>query len=232
MTNTTSNQPLQGQVVIVTGAAGALGRAVVDRFSLLGARVAQLDVIAISNDHYCDTCDLTDAAAVQSAVARIVRELGAVNIVANIAGGFAMGETVHETKAETWDFLMGLNASSVLNMARAAVPHMLKQGAGKFVNVGAEPGQRGAALMGAYAASKSVVIRLTETMAEELKEQGINVNCVLPSIIDTERNRSDMPDADFSRWVTPEAMARVVSFLASADADPIHGAAIPVTGLS
>jgi NAD(P)-dependent dehydrogenase (short-subunit alcohol dehydrogenase family) len=127
---------------------------------------------------------------------------------------------------------MGLNALSVLNMSRAAVPQMLQQGGGKIVNVGAGPGQRGVAMMGAYAASKSVVIRLTETMAEELKEQRINVNCVLPSIIDTERNRSDMPDADFSRWVTPQAMARVISFLASSDADPIHGAALPVTGLS
>jgi NAD(P)-dependent dehydrogenase (short-subunit alcohol dehydrogenase family) len=232
MTDTQSDQPLQGQVAIVTGAAGALGRAVVGRFAHLGATIAQLDVIEVSNSHYCDRCDLTDTTAVQAAVARIVNELGAVNIVANIAGGFAMGEAVHETQGETWDFLMGLNASSVLNMARAAVPHMIEQGSGKFVNVGAGPGQRGAALMGAYAASKSVVIRLTESMADELKEQGINVNCVLPSIIDTERNRSDMPDADFSRWVTPEAMARVVSFLASADADPIHGAAVPVTGLS
>jgi NAD(P)-dependent dehydrogenase (short-subunit alcohol dehydrogenase family) len=88
------------------------------------------------------------------------------------------------------------------------------------------------ALMGAYSASKSVVIRLTEAMAEELKNKGINVNCILPSIIDTQRNRQDMPDADFSRWVTPAAMARVVGFLASDAADPIHGAAIPVAGLS
>jgi len=227
-----SDQPLLGQVAVVTGAAGALGQAVVARFASLGATLAQLDVINAANDHYSDTCDLTDPAAVQAAVDRIVSELGSINIVANIAGGFAMGETVHETQERTWDFLMGLNAGSVLNMAKASVPVMLKQGAGKIVNVGAGPGQRGAALMGAYAASKSVVIRLTETMAEELKEQGINVNCVLPSIIDTPRNRSDMPDADFSRWVTPEAMARVVSFLACADSDPIHGAAIPVTGLS
>jgi NAD(P)-dependent dehydrogenase (short-subunit alcohol dehydrogenase family) len=86
--------------------------------------------------------------------------------------------------------------------------------------------------MGAYSASKSVVIRLTEAMADELKGQGINVNCILPSVIDTERNRADMPDADFSKWVTPEAMARVVGFLASDAADPIHGAALPVSGLS
>ena len=226
------SKPLTGKVALVTGAAGALGRAVVDRFAELGATIAQLDVIEVSNEHYDARCDLTDAKACERAVATIIEEFGRLDIVANIAGGFAMGDAVHETQAETWDFLMGLNALSVLNMSRAAVPQMLQQGGGKIVNVGAGPGQRGVAMMGAYAASKSVVIRLTETMAEELKEQRINVNCVLPSIIDTERNRSDMPDADFSSWVTPQAMARVISFLASSDADPIHGAAIPVTGLS
>lgn len=222
----------QGQVAVVTGAAGALGAAVVERFADLGATIAQLDVVDIANDHYAARCDLMDKEATAVAINDIVRELGRIDVVANIAGGFAMGEAVHETSTDTWEFLMGLNASSVLNVARAAVPQMLARGRGKIVNVGAGPGQKGVGLMGAYAASKSVVIRLTETMADELKEQGINVNCVIPSIIDTERNRSDMPDADFSRWVTPEAMARVISFLASRDAEPIHGAAVPVAGLS
>lgn len=226
------NKPLTGQVAVVTGAAGALGSAVVARFVELGATVAQLDVIEISNGHYCDICDLTNTAATAAAIEKINAELGNIQIVANIAGGFAMGEAVHETTAETWDFLMGLNASSVLNMSRAVIPQMIAQGSGKIVNIGAGAGQRGAALMGAYAASKSVVIRLTESLSDEVKESGINVNCVLPSIIDTERNRSDMPDADFSRWVTPAAMAAVVSFLTSAEADAIHGAALPVSGLS
>jgi len=223
---------LDGKVAVVTGAAGALGRAVVDRFVELGAEVAQLDVVEIDNGHYAAVCDLTDADACADAAASIVGRFGGIDVLANIAGGFAMGERVHETSADTWEFLMGLNALSVLNMARAVVPHLERRGGGKVVNVGAGPGQKGAALMGAYGASKSVVIRLTESMAEELKAQGINVNCVLPSIIDTPRNRQDMPDADFAQWVTPEAMARVISFLASADADPIHGAAVPVTGLS
>ncbi len=227
---------MEGRVAIVTGAAGALGTAVVERFAELGATVAQLDVLAIDNAHYADVCNLTDGSDCLRAVAAISDALGAVDVLANIAGGFAMGESVHETTDETWRFLMGLNAESVLNMARAAVPHMLgraaSRGHGKIINVGAGPGQKGVGLMGAYAASKSVVIRLTETMAEELKEQSINVNCVLPSIIDTPRNRADMPDADYASWVTPAAMARVVSFLASSDADPIHGAALPVAGLS
>ena len=127
---------------------------------------------------------------------------------------------------------MGLNAHSVLNMAKAVVPSMLERGSGRIINIGAGAGHKGMGRMGAYSASKSVVIRLTESMSEELKAQGINVNCILPSIIDTPRNREDMPDADFDAWVTPEAMARVIAFLASDAATPIHGAAIPVSGLS
>ena len=220
------------RVVVVTGAAGALGQAVVESFAESGATLAQLDVLPIDNAHYSSTCDLTDAQACAAATKAIVNELGRIDVLANIAGGFAMGERVHETSSETWDFMFNLNALSVLNMARAVIPPMLDQGGGKLVNVGARAGLRGAGLMGAYSAAKSVVIRLTEALADELKEQGINVNCVLPSIIDTARNRADMPDADFSRWVTPDALAQVVRFLASSAADPIHGAAIPVEGLS
>jgi NAD(P)-dependent dehydrogenase (short-subunit alcohol dehydrogenase family) len=220
------------QVVVVTGAAGALGRAVVAHFAAAGATLAQLDVVAIDNEHYSAACDLTDAADCAAAVAEIARQFGAVDVLANIAGGFAMGEMVHETGDETWEFLMQLNAGSVLNMARAVVPEMLSQGRGKIINIGAGAGERGMANMGAYSASKSVVIRLTEAMAEELKTRNINVNCILPSIIDTERNRADMPDADFDQWVAPAAMAEVVGFLASAAAAPIHGAALPVAGLS
>ena len=221
-----------GKVVLVTGAAGALGSAVVEHFAAEGATIAQLDVIELHNDHYSATLDLTDAEACRSAVDAICEALGPIDVLANIAGGFAMGEAVHETSTETWEFLMGLNAHSVLNMARAVVPTMLQHGSGRIINIGAGAGQQGIGQMGAYSASKSVVIRLTEAMADELKQQGINVNCILPSIIDTERNRADMPDADFSAWVTPQAMAKVIAFLASDAATPIHGAAVPVSGLS
>ena len=117
-------------------------------------------------------------------------------------------------------------------VARAVVPVMLKAGSGRIVNIGAGAGQAGVPQLGAYSASKSVVIRLTESMAGELKERGINVNCILPSVIDTARNRQDMPDADFSKWVRPEALAKVIGFLASEAATPIHGAALPVDGLA
>lgn len=141
-----------------------------------------------------------------------------------------MGEKVHETSARTWDFLLGLNAGSLLNVAAAVVPHLIGQGGGKVVTVGAAAALKGAADMGAYGASKAALIRLTEAMSAELRDQGINVNCVLPSIIDTPDNRAAMPDADVSRWVAPEALADVIAFLASDAARAIHGAAIPVTG--
>jgi NAD(P)-dependent dehydrogenase (short-subunit alcohol dehydrogenase family) len=220
-----------GRVVLITGAAGALGQAAAARFAEDGATLALLDVIPIEGPHFAQTCDLTDAAACDTAVKAVVAKLGTVDVLVNIAGGFAMGEAVHETSGATWDFLMGLNAHSVLNMARATVPVMLGAGHGRIVNIGAGPGQHGVARMGAYSASKSVVIRLTEAMSGELKHQGINVNCVVPSIIDTARNRADMPDADFFTWVRPEALARVIAFLASDAAAPIHGVALPVTGL-
>jgi NAD(P)-dependent dehydrogenase (short-subunit alcohol dehydrogenase family) len=222
----------QGKVVLITGAAGALGRATAAFFADAGATLALLDVVAIDGPHLSRICDLTDTAACRAVAAEIETALGGVDVLVNIAGGFAMGEAVHETSDDTWSFLMGLNAHSVLNMARAVVPGMLERGRGKIVNIGAGAGQHGVGRMGAYSASKSVVIRLTEAMADELKTRGINVNCILPSVIDTERNRTDMPDADFSKWVKPDAMAKVIGFLASEGAAPVHGVALPVSGLS
>lgn len=222
----------KNQVVLVTGAAGALGAAVAAHFADSGASVAQLDVVEIDNEHYSDTCDLTSFEDCQTAVTNVLAKFGRIDVLANIAGGFAMGDPVHETSADTWNFMMALNAQSVLNMSRAVVPAMINSGHGKIVNIGARAGLRGAPNMAAYSASKSVVIRLTESLADELKEKKINVNCILPSIIDSARNREDMPDADFNRWVRPDQIAEVVGFLASAAAEPIHGAAIPVEGLS
>jgi NAD(P)-dependent dehydrogenase (short-subunit alcohol dehydrogenase family) len=142
-----------------------------------------------------------------------------------------MGEAVHETSAATWDLLMDLNARTLLNVAYAVVPAMLERRRGRIVTVGAAAATKGVAHMGAYCASKSALIRLTEAMSGELKDKGINVNCVLPSIIDTPDNRAAMPDADPSRWVAPQSLAEVIAFLASDSASAIHGAAIPVTGL-
>jgi NAD(P)-dependent dehydrogenase (short-subunit alcohol dehydrogenase family) len=221
-----------GKSVLVTGAAGALGKAVVEHFQTRGARVVGLDVSEIEADVLRLRCDLMDAQACQRAVAEVIERHGRVDVLANIAGGFIMGETVAETSDETWDFLFGLNTRSVVNMARAVVPGMQAQGGGKIVNVGARAAHRGVARMGAYTASKSAVVRLTEAMAEELRTQRINVNCIMPGTIDTPRNREDMPNADHDRWVPPADLAEVVGFLASDAARAIHGAAVPVDGLS
>ena len=227
--------------VIVTGGAGALGGAVVDYYESKGAFVAILDYsnellnasYPKKNDNNCYlSCDLTDRSSCENGLRTAIKRLGGIDILCNIAGGFVMGEDVHETSDQTWDFLFDLNARSIMNAASTVVPSMLENNGGKIVNVAARAANAGLAKMGPYIASKAAVARLTESMAMELREQNINVNCVMPGIIDTPRNRSDMPDADFSKWVTPSNLANVIGFLTSDDAISVHGASIPVDGLS
>ena len=224
------------RTVMLTGAAGNLGRAVASAFAEAGDNLVLLDLkpgALQTNDRqlYVAT-NLLDAQSVQSAVEQAVQRFKRIDVLCNIAGGFRMGAAVHETSDKDWDLMLNLNARTMLNMSRAVVPVMLKGGGGKIVNIGAFAAQKGAAQMGAYIASKSAVIRLTETMAAELREQNINVNCVLPTIIDTPENRSAMPKADPKRWVAPQDLAQVIVFLASDAARAIHGAALPVAGLS
>ena len=218
----------ENQSVVVTGAAGVLGKAVAQAFHDHGACVTGVDVLDSSAEFETLTCDLLDFGRVK----HVVEGIGKIDVLANIAGGFTMGDSVADTSDETWNFMMDLNARTVLNMARAVVPVMRSQGSGKIVNIGARNALRGVGSMAAYSASKSVVIRLTESLSEELKNHNINVNCILPSIIDTPRNREDMPKANFKNWVSPEAMAQVVLFLSSSAADPIHGVSLPVEGLA
>ena len=229
------------RTAIVTGAAGNLGRAVAAAFEADGARVVLVDRTLESLRARCGAetdrrlfvaADLRVQADADAVAERAIDRFGRIDALCNIAGGFRMGEPVHETSDEAWQWLFDHNTRSVLTMARAVVPRMLAQGAGAIVNVGAFAAQRGTANMGAYCASKSVVIRLTESMAAELRERNINVNCVLPTILDTPENRRAMPGADPARWVAPADLARIMVFLASPAARAIHAAAIPVTGLS
>ena len=224
------------RTVMLTGAAGNLGRAVAAAFAAAGANLALLDLkrgsLQDGERQLVLETDLLDAQSVQAAVAKAAQRFGGIDVLCNIAGGFRMGPAVHETSDKDWNFLLDINARTMLNMTRAVVPLMLKAGGGKIVNIGAFAAQKGAAQMGAYIASKSAVIRLTETMAAELREKNINVNCVLPTIIDTPENRASMPKADPKRWVAPADLAQVIVFLSSDAARAIHGAALPVTGLS
>lgn len=228
------------KTVVITGADGNLGRAVAEQFSALGARLGLIDLRThdlqrrfVDATRYLSVeADLLQAASAASATEAIHSHFGQIDVLCNLAGGFRMGPPVHETSQADWDLMFGLNAGSVLHMARAVVPHMLAAGSGKIVNVGAFAAQRGAAHMGAYLASKSVVMRLTESMAAELRHAHINVNCVLPTIVDTPQNRLAMPDADPSHWVTTSDLAHAIVFLASDQANAIHGASLAVCGLS
>ena len=227
--------------VFITGAAGNLGRAVASAFAERGANLVLVDLSREALEKVFGAADerclllatnLLDYEQVDAAVNKAIERFQRIDVLANIAGGFRMGPPVHETSDEDWNFLLDLNARTVLHTARAVVPTMIRSGGGKIVNVGAHSAQKGAALMAAYIASKSAVIRMTEAMAAELREKNINVNCVLPTIIDTPENRAAMPKADPRRWVTPADLANVIAFLASDAARAIHGAALPVTALS
>ena len=225
---------LQGKTVAVTGGNGNLGRAVARAALDAGAAVALLDVAfsadiasALPGKVSTHKVNLLDSAETRARFEKI----GRVDALCNIAGGFTMGDPVHATPDEVWTKMLDLNTRTLINAIRAAVPGMLKQGSGKIVNIGATAALAGGANMGAYAASKSIVIRLTESMSAELKRQGINVNCVLPSIIDTPQNRKDMPNVDPKTWVAPEDLAAVILFLISDVSRAVHGAAIPVVNL-
>ena len=229
------------KIVLLTGAAGNLGSAVAQVFAHDGANLVLLDRSSLSDTALAAlepalclpiALDLCNAAQVLAAVDQAIARFGRIDVLCNLTGGFAMGQTVHETSDSAWDVMQDINVLTLRNTARAVVPQMLRQGGGKIVNVGAYSAQRGLASMGAYIAAKSEVLRITEAMSAELRMKNINVNCVLPTILDTPQNRADMPDADPSRWVHPQDLARVIAFLASDAARAIHGAGVPVTGLS
>lgn len=229
-----------GRTVMITGAAGHLGRAVAAAFAERGASLVLVDRTREALEKAFGGEDerrlfvptnLLEPREVEAAAAEALLRFEHLDVLCNIAGGFRMGEAVHETSDATWDFLFDLNARTLLHACRAVVPHLIERGRGAVVNVGAFSALKGAANTGAYVASKAAVIRLTESMSLELRELGINVNCVLPTTLDTPDNRAAMPDADPSRWVAPADLAAVIVFLASDAARAVHGAAVPVTGL-
>ncbi len=220
---------MKNKKILVTGGAGILGAAVASRASALGASVELIDVVpGFESDLGRTHCvDLTNADAVNACVSSI----GAFHGVANVAGGFDMGPSVFETTDAQWDSLFEINVTTLRRMLSAAVPALIEGGGGSVVNVGALGALEGVGQMGAYTAAKSTVMRLTQALSDEVRAQGVNVNAVLPSLIDTPRNRADMPDADFTAWVTPGALADVVCFLLSDGARAVHGALVPVRGL-
>ena len=217
--------------IVVTGAAGALGSEVVSLLAQSGHALTGIDIAdSIDVDGLAlalSEVDLGEADSVASAMTRAADASGPIDGLVNVAGGFAW-ETIAEGSPETWDRMYSMNVRSALNACQAALPHL--SGSASVVNVGAGAAAQAGLGMGAYAASKAGVARLTEALAEELKGKGIRVNAVLPSIIDTPTNRTDMPDADFSSWVSTEELARVIRFLLLPESSGMTGALVPVSG--
>ncbi len=223
---------MQGKVIVVTGAFGVLGSAAVEAAQTLGARPVRLGHASAPANLRTDPLvlggvDLTTRDAADEAMRRIAEATGRIDALFNIAGGFVW-RTLEESDDATWARMHALNLTTAVNASRAAIPHLIAAG-GAIVNVGAFGALKAGAGFGPYAASKSGVHKLTESLAEELKGK-VRVNAVLPSIIDTPQNRKDMPDADPSKWVSPNDLAKVMLFLASDDARAITGALLPVTG--
>lgn len=233
----------QGQVAVVTGAAGNLGAALCRKLAVVGATVVLLGRDADTTAQALEqlpkgtnaagfSVDLLDPASVDGSITAVHERFGRIDILANVAGGFAMGPTLDETDDATWDFMMDLNARSVFHSVRAVLPLMRSAGYGRIINVAARAALHGQARMAPYCASKAAVVSLTESLAEETKALDINVNCILPGTIDTPQNRAAMPDQDHGTWVPTDALADVMLFLASTGARCVSGAAIPVYGRS
>lgn len=237
------NESLNAKVAIITGSAGNLGQAIAQQLDRSGVHLALFDRaygrlseifpewVESSKHMFVESVDLIDEEKVSIAVSRVVQRFKRIDILINAAGGYRAGNPTHETTDQAWDFMMDLNARTVLNVSRAVIPYMLEISSGKVLNVAARPGLKSPRNGAAYAASKSAVMRLTESMSAELKHAGINVNAILPGTIDTPANRKQMPEANFETWVNPGDLSSVIRFLVSDEAIAIHGALIPVYGL-
>lgn len=232
------------KVVMITGAIGNLGTVLARTFQASNAKLALIDRgedrlkqtfpdLVGSPDYLLVNCaDLMNENAVEASVVGAYQHFERIDVLVNTVGGFKAGKMLHETPVETLEFMLDLNSKAVYIACQKVIPRMLEGSSGKIINIAARPGLEGKAGMAAYAASKSAVFRFTESMAAELKDQGINVNCIIPGTIDTSANREAMPEADFNTWVKPESIADVILFLASEAARDIHGSAIPVYGRS
>lgn len=237
---TIAGATVAGKTIVITGAFGALGAAVAEAAARAGASVAAIDFAPappkglparLGPDALClGAVDLVSPEAARRAMDAVATRFHRIDALFNIAGGFVWETIAGAADATAWERMEAINLRTALNASRAALPRLVASGAGRIVNVGALAAIRAGAGMGPYAASKAAVHRLTESLADELKLEGVTVNAVLPSTIDTEANRASMPEADFSRWVAPADIAAVMLFLASDAARAVTCALIPVAG--
>ena len=233
---------LKDRVVIITGAVGNLGHAVVKRIQAQGGKTILVDrssdrlqktygELKSSTQHWlAGDIDMTDPKSVNAMTAEAHKRFGRLDGLVNTVGGFRGGKPAHETDLAEWDFLYDINVRTTLNACRAVIPYMLKAQSGHIINIASRNAFQGSPHYAAYSAAKTAVLRLTESLAGELKARGINVNCVAPGTIDTPQNREAMPKADFSTWVPPEDLAEVITFLLSDAARSVTGTAVPVYG--
>ncbi len=220
----TSVSGLDGRIALITGASGALGSAAVRVFSEAGATICSCDM----RGDVKIRVDVTDPVQATEAIERAVNDYGRIDILLNVVGTWAPQPPVGEIDDATVGKLMAVNFTSVLNMSRAALPHMTANSWGRIVNVGAKQALKNTAGNSAYGAAKAAVIALTESIADESRANGVTCNAGVPSIMDTPANRDGMSDADFSQWVKPEHVAEVMAFLCTEAGGNINGAAIPV----
>jgi len=230
------------KVVVITGAAGNVGQAAANAFHGAHANLALVDrrsdrlagifpqFAEIKNHLLLNNVDLSDEEKVNRGVDEIITRFGRIDVLVNTAGGYRAGQTLEETGLETWDLMFKLNAQSVFLVSKAVIPHMKAQSSGKIINISALAALSGKPKMAVYLAAKDAVIRLSESMAEELRSFKINVNTLLPSTIDTPSNRAANPNSNYDNWVKPGAIAEVILFLATPAARSIYGASIPVRG--
>lgn len=216
----------EGKVLFVTGAGGGLGAAVRSVFESAGAMIVR--GTPRDPESPWRWFDVTDADEARAAVDAAVRDYGRIDILINLVGTWMLQPPLHELPDETLDRLMTVNFRSAFVMCRAVLPHMLRAGSGRIINVGARPALKGVARNAAYSASKAAVVAMTESIAEEVAGKGITANVIIPSTIDTPASRKSMPEADFSKWVRPEAIAGAMLFLCTEAGGSINGARIPV----
>ena len=235
------NINLMDKVVIITGATGNVGQATAVACYQNGANIALTGrKMAALEETFADwgqdekvfliTADLMDEESVSGMVAQVAERFNRIDALVNVAGGYKAGTPVHELSLRDWEFMFNLNARSVFFTSRAVVPHMLAQRSGRIVNIASRAALAGKAKMAAYSVAKTAVVRLTESMSAELRSQGINVNCIIPDTIDTPENRQAMPQANFSKWITPSEIANVIVYLLSDASGNIQGASVPVFG--
>ena len=232
----------QHRNVLITGGTGILGSAVTKAYLAQGDTVAvtylfeeEVERFKEFNPEQAEDvtflfADVTEETEVQQTIAEFISKFGSLDVLVNIVGGFIGGIPTTELEEDQWNFMMNLNLKSVFLCCKTAIPHMTAQRYGKIINVSARAGLKGEAGLSAYCVSKGGVRTLTESLAAEVMDSGINVNAIMPSIMDTPTNREAMPDADHDRWVATAEVAKVICFLTSDDAAIINGAAIPVYG--